>query len=1333
MFETPRTWRLGCTLLAFAALSCGPQEVDAPEDLTPPTVEVTSSPNASFDGSYTLTGVARDDVGVERVFVKVGGDDPITAGLEPDGSFAATLFIPPAGASVVVQAQDAARNAGEARLELGRGAASDGTLSALYDIDGTPFAGELLELDARVTENPSGEPLTYRWDIEGGGPTIETRDPRLRWRFDDARSYAVELEVESSDGQTDTYRSLVAVVPPKAEGERVLRVRARDEEGRVLDGARVSIARAPWGVGDLREGTELGVTDRTGVLTTRVPANVPLVLEVRHGETAPSFVHAPRENINRASWLEVALTTRDDPSYADGQGAFASSTGGTFTPDGAVTARPGEVLAVDLLEVGPEDEAMRLPPGGNHGVDTRGRLADLSPRALVWLDVHGADLAGRQGELGELTVVVPGAVDGAEHRVWWYSADEGAWVERARATTATRGGVVVATFEVDARGWWMLTGAAASEALHVTLRRGEASDAMPATLELVGDDGGRAEATVVPEDGAPTLTVPWSGGGATLDAYARSRAGLLHGSTRQGPGAPSRRELTLTPLTPSATLTPNQPLNADLDLPPNQGVFVRARTDNPRHVLTLTASGGAAGEVVVRDGRAGRPVARFSLGRGYTFAPGRAGAWWIELRSPEATRVTLDGEVTEGLERLPAGPARIVESAPGGDADCFGVWTRRGHHVAGHVGVFEGAPDSWLLELSEPDGAPLGTLASSSGDLAPARVDVSGERLLCVRAVDPDANTRLFSVRRADVRRDLSFATGAPRDVDHAFDEPGDLVVMPYSIPPERHYRLGAHQSTPSTPLPRVEIRGDVASPTPGIQRAARRTLGVTRAGHARGAIFVSAEAQGDVSITLNHVPTSDTFKAGDPRTCEGADGMLELGARAVGSGGTLLLCPGIHYLDEPLRAHANLLGDEENGSRIITPAGSSLIAWSGPFEGPLEVARIRYTADLALDALIRVEGLDVALELDDLTLDTNALSRFAAIEVEGAPGEGSSLSVSDLKVGNDDLGGAQRFSAGVTTRDVGAVTIERAELLRIRHVGVSVSGATERAVLKGSDIRGYMTEHAARFDVAGEVVLERNTLEVLSIRPETRDLVHVALRTGPGGATGLNASENHFEVDASGVGQTRAGLYVLVDQEGASVRVNRNRFLQQDIDFTPRARDLLVIETAGSIQSLGDLEVASNVVRDPLGPLVITGAERYASITLAHNSATMALGLSGPLFTLEGTGGALTFANNAIDFGILLQGVPERALSLDPRITLGGGSNFYSTWSPIMYAGPDLDTLPGDLSGDPRWNRADDLRPGPGSMLIDAGLGLPELVSAPFGGGDRVQGAAPDIGAWEQ
>ncbi len=153
----------------------------------------------------------------------------------------------------------------EAHYEAGVGPEPNTPPSAAFKASPSPASvGEKVSFDASASNDPDGEIVSYKWDLDGDGEyeTETGKTASSSHTYEKAGTYSVKLRVTDEDGGTDTVtHSLTVAAPPKGPyAEAVLGTEGLAHYWRLGESSGTTLADIAGGATATNSGATLGAT-----------------------------------------------------------------------------------------------------------------------------------------------------------------------------------------------------------------------------------------------------------------------------------------------------------------------------------------------------------------------------------------------------------------------------------------------------------------------------------------------------------------------------------------------------------------------------------------------------------------------------------------------------------------------------------------------------------------------------------------------------------------------------------------------------------------------------------------------------------------------------------------------------------------------------------------------------------------------------------------------------------------------------------------------------------------------------------------------------------------
>lgn len=1340
------------------------------QDSLAPVIMITSSTLSSPDGSYTLTGTAVDNQGIEELFYTLDSGLPRTLTLAQD-DFSASLTIT-RDTLITVTATDAAGNQSSQTIEV---LAPPFELAAAFTVEGMPWLHEPLIFDASQVPMPSDQELTFSWDFGDGN---QAQGASLAHAFHAAAPVTVTLTVTAEDGRTATASRDLTIVEPMAQGSSSITGHVTDEQGFALPDVDIFLASDPE--------TPIARTDLKGRYEVTLGAGMTSMVSFKKSgwTTQLQRIALPagttsgaRDVSMRRVGEQIIVEDLDSPTdIALSSGARISLPAQPFVYSD--DARP--VVGQALIEVTPitpvNGEVSGFPgsfsalrqgfmptPLATHGavevtLSQGGEPIELAPGVEATLDIP----LGTDADIGQI-------ID-----LWSLDPRNGYWVWEGTGeviVSPMNNNIKVLRAQVSHFSVWNADEPVLMRTLTLQISTdGLSSPVNDLTTKTTGET---AQGAVV--EGSTTIHQELSQDpGVTRDfdvsvpvdhdsrIEVGSEQGCLYGSAELESGA-STEPVALTPVKTRELLGGPQELSPGQ---PTTFTFQGVQTEQlvvfrevPGQYWRLTArpiSSNTTGYVGLLAGCGGTSIARLLLDESngassIVVEPGSS-----DLRALIVKTADFGAEVELTLEALTA-PASTRDASLSQrqtltwqDNSTQDLWVYMNAGQVAHIALSDTAPPNANISLVTPSGdtrAPLSTTFTQGSRLFTATE--SGWYLLVLNPQAMPPASQDYELIIGEVKPEESL-TYRPGNIQRGlFDTPRELGTG--DIQRYRIRKPGNHVLFMSP----KRSAASIASASPRIGGS----LSTVQAPESTLDSYVLAEQSVDFTLELyvltpeleplvytldTHMIPRDqpTVRVGDAPCLDTDTTSVMLGAAALAQGGTLEVCGGRDYA---LFDGVNL---RKPGIRIQGLTANTtpprLTPW--PERAIIRPGQRNLVELSNLDIELRNTGLELRLDdldfgvplIENVTISGTNTTTKPALQVEGRASIDWSQTTRPARI------------EGLR------IDVDTAQGLRVEHIDgllvsdVQVSGAHTRGIYANNVARATFSDIAVKdavqaFEITG-LLSHNNLIDGISTSHTTAPAIpatgtsSIAVQDYP--PMGMGAGSSTSIIKDAQVILGYAG------QTGVTLRNAGQMATSMQIDGIFVDGQALANTTAIKIvPSANDntLTITNSIARDvTVSAVEVSSSQKFLQIVIAH--CTWLLGddqntaRRDIIKLMNASASTLVKIINTIFVGPAqaagtVVGVDLYASSIDlPPLSELRHNLFHDLTHPYArqnvapFISPESAT---DVLADPLFSNIM-LELDPASPAVDAGI-MNAFVVLDYLGVMRPQGNAPDIGAYEQ
>lgn len=1336
------------------------------EDTLAPVVMITSSTSPQPNGSYTLTGTAVDNEDVTELFYTLDGGSPQPLSLAQD-SFSDTLTLPDAAVTITVTASDAAGNQSSQSIDI---MAPPFEIEAAFTVEGMPWLHEPLIFDASGVAMPSDQTLTFTWDFGDGE---EARGASLAHAFHDEGASTVTLTVTAEDGRTATASRDLTIMAPMAQGSSSIQGHVTDERGFALPNVDVFLAN------DLN--TSIGRTDIKGRYTVTLGAGITSMVSFRKQGWASQLqrialpsgsVSGSRDVSMRRVGEQVIVEDLDVPTDIElGSGMRLALPAQPFVYSDDAQPVVGQAL-IEITPITPTDGQVSGFPGSFSALRQGFMPTQLATHGAVEVTLSQA---GEPIELApgvEATLDIPLGTDppvGQIIDLWSLDPRNGYWVWEGTGeviTSPMNNNIKVLRAQVSHFSVWNADEPVPMRSVTLEI----STDAMTSEVSdlSVKTSGETSEGAVV--EGTTTVHQGVSSGGSSdvdvrvpLDHNARievgSEEGCLYGSLEVNASDTQERFTLLTTkttgidsLTPK--LTPGQPQTFSTNGMTREVVVSFDEVQDQYWRLTARAtSPNAIGYIAMLAGCGGTTVSRLQFDErngasSLVIEPGRSDTRALVVRpGSSGTEVELTLEALDAPADPDDGSLSQRHTLTWQDNSTQDRWVYMNTGQVAHLVLSDSAPPNANMSLVTPSGetrSPITTPFTPGSQIFTA--SESGWHLLVINPQASPTTSQDYDLVIGEVFPEEAL-TYTPDHIQREYAEtvrtlgPGDIQRFKVVKPGDHVWFLNPQRDVSSIATAAPRVGGAIASvPAPGSTAEsyvlAEQTSDFTLE------FFVLTPQLEPLAYTLdtNMIPRDQpTVRVGDAPCLDTQTTSVHLGAAALAEGGTLEVCGGSEY------ALFDGLNLRKRGVRIKGLTSNTtrprLTAW--PDESVIQPGQRN---------LIELSDLDIVLTGTGLELRLNDLD-FGAFVVEKLTLSGTNTTTKPALqiLGSTSFDWSQApMPARIEDIDL---DVDTAQGLRVENVeelimsDVSIAQARERGIYANNVARSTFSDLTVQdavqaFEVTG-LLSHGNLIEGITTSHNTPTLVSTL-------GTSSIAVQDYPPMGVVTSSSSIKDAHVVLgydNQTGITLRNAGQNPSELEIDSVfidgqelANTRGIQVDSSANN----NTLKIVNAIVRDTtISAIEVESSQRFLELLIAHS--TLWLGdaqntLRRDIIKLTNAS-ASTFLRlvNTIFVGPdqaagVVVGANIYAATVDAPLGELRHNLFhdlthpYARQSLLPFASPDAST---DVLDDPMFSNAM-LELDPMSPAVDAGI-MNSFVVLDYLGTMRSQGAAPDIGAYEQ
>jgi PKD repeat protein len=1343
--------------------------VDMPaEDSLAPVIMITSSTSPQPDGSYTLTGTAVDNESVTDLFYTIDGSSPQPLTLRM-GSFSSALTLPDAAVTLTVTASDAAGNQSSQSINI---MAPPFEIEAAFTVEGMPWLHEPLIFDASGVAMPSDQALTFTWDFGDGE---EAQGDALAHAFHTEGPSTITLTVTAEDGRTATASRDLTIVAPMAQGSTSIQGHVTDERGFALPHVDLFLS------SDLS--TPIGRTDIKGRYTITLDAGITSMVSFRKQGWAHQLqrialpagsTSGSRDVSMRRVGEQIIVEDLDLPTDIElGSGTRLSLPAQPFVYADDAQPVVGQAL-IEITPITPVDGQVSGFPGSFSALRQGFLPTELATHGAVEVTLSQAGEPIKLAPGVEATLDIPLGTDppiGQMIDLWSLDPRNGYWVWEGTGeviTSPMNNNIKVLRAQVSHFSVWNADEPVPmrSVALEISAE-GLASQVSDLSVKTSGEtsEGAVVEGTTTVHQGLDSGASSDVNVRVPIDHNARievgSEEGCLYGSLEVNASDTKERFTLVTTKTNSIgmrtrKLTPGQPETfspagllketiVSFDEVPGQYWRLTARATSPNgkgYVAMLAGCGGTTISRLHFDESNGASSLVIEPGRSDTRAlivrPGSAG-----------TEVELTLEALNAPAQPGDGSLSQRQTLTWQDNSTQDSWVYMNAGQVAHLVLSDTAPPNANLSFVTPSGetrSPLSTPFTSGSRIFTA--SESGWHLLVINPQAAPSSPQDYYLVIGEVFPEESL-TYTPDHIQRAYTEtvrqlgPGDIQRFKVAKPGDHVWFLSPRRDASSVATTAPRVGGAVVSvnaprSTDESYVLAEQTSDFTLE------FFVLTPQLEPLAYTLdtNLIPRDQpTVRVGDAPCLDTRTTSVHLGAAALAEGGTLEICGGKEY------ALFDGLNLRKRGIRIKGLTDNTtkprLTAWED--ESIIRPGQRNLIELSELDIVLTGTGLELRLNdldfgafiVEKLTLSGTNTTTKPALQILGSTSFDWSQAPMPARIEEVDLD--VDTAQGLRVENVEGLIMSQVSIAQARERGIYANNVARSTfsdltiqdavqafevtglLSHGNLIDGITTSHNTPTLIStlgtSSITIQDYAPAVMGMDISSSAIKDAHVLLGYDNQTGItlrNAGQNPsaFEVDGAFIdGQE------LANTTGIHINPSANDNTLKIVNAIVRDVTISAIEV-GSAQKFIELIIAHSTLW--LGDAQNTS--RRDIIKLTNASASTFLKLINTIFVgPDQASGVVVGAN-------LYAATIDAPLGELRHNLFHDLTHPYARQSLLPFTSPDAST---DVLDDPMFSSSM-LELDPMSPAIDAGI-MNNFVVLDYLGAMRPQGAAPDIGAYEQ